>query len=154
MSKKHKKAYSTLNYIEHLLILASTVNGCVSIFAFAFIIGISAGIASSSVGIKICAITAIIKKYKSIIKKNKKKFDEIILLLAKAKLDTKLVLISKTLIDSLMSQDKFVSINNVLKECEDMKEKIMFVVTRQILYILYQHNEIIKKPGNNLIERF
>ena len=70
-------------------------------------------------------------------------------MLAKTKLDTKLVLISKTLIDSLMSQDKFVSINNVLKECEDMKEKIMFDVTRQILYILYQHNEIIKKPGNN-----
>ena len=33
-----------------------------------------------------CAITAVIKKYKTIIKKNKKKYDEIVLL-AKARLD-------------------------------------------------------------------
>ena len=35
---------------------------------------------SSAVGIKICAITSEIKKYKSIIKKKKKNYDEIVLL--------------------------------------------------------------------------
>ena len=39
MSKKHKKVYRVLNYIEHLLILISTVSGCVSISAFASLIG-------------------------------------------------------------------------------------------------------------------
>ena len=34
MSKKHKKVCTTLNYIEHFLILASTTTGCVSISAF------------------------------------------------------------------------------------------------------------------------
>ena len=34
--------------------------------------GIPVGITSSAVGLKICAIAAIIKKYKSIIKKKKK----------------------------------------------------------------------------------
>ena len=34
--------------------------------------GVLVGIASSSIGIKICAITAGMKKYKSIIKKKKK----------------------------------------------------------------------------------
>ena len=31
MSKKHKKIFRVLMYIEHLLILVSTVTGCVSI---------------------------------------------------------------------------------------------------------------------------
>ena len=40
MSKKHQKACATLNYIEHFLILASTIIGCVSISAFVSLIGI------------------------------------------------------------------------------------------------------------------
>ena len=33
MSRKHKKVCTTLNYIEHFLILASTITGCISISA-------------------------------------------------------------------------------------------------------------------------
>ena len=40
MSKKRKIICTTLNYIEHFLILASTITGCISISAFAFLIGI------------------------------------------------------------------------------------------------------------------
>ena len=36
ISKKHKKLCTTLNYIEHFLILGSTVTRFVSISAFAF----------------------------------------------------------------------------------------------------------------------
>ena len=36
MSKKYKKVCTTLNYIEHFLILASEITGCVSISIFAF----------------------------------------------------------------------------------------------------------------------
>ena len=64
-----------LNYTEHLLISASTVSGCVSISAFASLVGVSVGSAAT---IKICKITARIKKYKSIIKKKKKKHDKIV----------------------------------------------------------------------------
>ena len=35
MSEKYKKTSKYLNYIEHSLILASAVTGCVSISAFA-----------------------------------------------------------------------------------------------------------------------
>ena len=59
--------------------------------------------------------------YKSLIKKKKKKYDKIVLL-AKSKLNSIEVLISKTLIDSNISHDEFVLINNVLKEYEDMKK--------------------------------
>ena len=34
MSKKHKMVYTTLNYIEHLLILASKIIVCISVSAF------------------------------------------------------------------------------------------------------------------------
>ena len=34
MSKKHKMVYTTLNYIEHLLILASKIIGCISVSTF------------------------------------------------------------------------------------------------------------------------
>ena len=44
MSKKQKKICTTLNYIKHFLILASTNTGCSSIFAFASMIGIPIGI--------------------------------------------------------------------------------------------------------------
>ena len=33
MSKKHEKVCTSLNHIEHFLILASWINGCISIFA-------------------------------------------------------------------------------------------------------------------------
>ena len=61
MIKKHKKICTTLNYIEHFLILASIITGCVCICAFASLICILIGITSSTVGFKICAIAAGIK---------------------------------------------------------------------------------------------
>ena len=45
-------------------------------------------------------------------------------LLGKDKLNTIEVLISKALIDSYISHDEFVSVNNVLKEYIEMKEEI------------------------------
>ena len=44
ISKKHKKVCATLNYIEDFIILDSTVTGCVSILAFASLVGIRVGI--------------------------------------------------------------------------------------------------------------
>ena len=72
MSKKHKKVYRDLNYIEHLLISIFTVSGCVFISAFASLVGIPIGIRSSAIELKICLITVEIKKYKAMIKKKKK----------------------------------------------------------------------------------
>ena len=61
MSKKHSKIYRLLNYIEHLLTLISTVTGYVSIFVFTSLVGICIGITTSTIGLKICVITAGIK---------------------------------------------------------------------------------------------
>ena len=70
MSKKHKIVCRVLNYIEHLLILVSTATTYVFVSGFASLVGIPVGITILTVGLKICVITAGIKKYKSIIKKS------------------------------------------------------------------------------------
>ena len=98
-----------------MLIVASTATGCVLTPAFASSVCIPVGITSSAVRVNICAITARIKKYESIINKKKKTHDEIVLL-EKGKLNTIEILISKALIDSCISHDEFASVNNVLKE--------------------------------------
>ena len=117
---KNKKRF--LNYIENFLILASSITGCVSISVFNFLLGILIGIKSSVIGLKFCARTAGNKKWKWIIKKNKKKHDKIIFL-AKSKLNSTEALISKILLDSKISHDKFVLKYNVLKKYDYMKEK-------------------------------
>ena len=58
MSRKHKKVCTTLNYIEHFLILGYTISRCISISAFASLIGIPIGMTISAIGLKICAISA------------------------------------------------------------------------------------------------
>ena len=123
MSGKHKMVCTTLNYFEHFIILASTITGFISISAFASLLGIPIGNMISAIGLKICATPAGIKKYKSIIKKKKKKHDKIILL-AKSKSNSIEVLISKAFIGSSISHDEFVLINNALKIFDNMKEKI------------------------------
>ena len=91
-------------------------------FWFCFLVGIPTGITNSAIGLKI-AINTGIKKYKSIDKIKRKTHDKIVML-AKSKLNSIEVLISKALIDSNISHNEFVLINNVLKELYDMKEQI------------------------------
>ena len=93
-----------LNYAENLLFLVSTFTGLVSISVFASLVGIPLGITSSAARLKICVITAGIKN--STVK---------IVLLAKDKLNTTEILLSKDLVDSFSSFDEFVLLNNVLK---------------------------------------
>ena len=66
------------------------------------------------------------KKYKSVIKKKKKKHDKIVLL-AKTKLNSIDVLISKALIHSSISHGESVSVNYVLRRYDDIKEEIKMI---------------------------
>ena len=92
MSEKYKKTFKCLNYVEQLLSLVSAITGCVSISAFASLVCVTVGITSSALGIKNCAVTVGIKKYKSVIKKKKKNHGKIALL-GKDKLNTIEILI-------------------------------------------------------------
>ena len=106
-----------------MIILVSAVTDCFSTSAFASLVCVPLGITSSAVGIEICAITAGIKKYKSVIKKKKKKHDKIVLF-GKDRLNAIEVLISKSSIDSYISHHEIVSVHNVLREYYQMKEEI------------------------------
>ena len=112
-------------HVDHLLVLVSTVTGCVSISAFASLICVPVGIRSSAIGTKMCVITAGIKRYKSIIKKKNKKHDQTVFS-RKDKLNSIKVLISKALIDSYIIHDETVSVNNVLREYNEMKNEIKY----------------------------
>ena len=68
----------------------------------------------------------------SVIKKKKKKHDEIVLL-AKFKLNSMKVLIFKVLIDSNISHHEFVLINNVLNEYDNMKKEIKIKRLKQFI---------------------
>ena len=68
-----KSICEALNCINHFLILASAVTVCVSIFTFASLVSIPIGITSSAIGLKICAMSAGVKKYKSILKKERRR---------------------------------------------------------------------------------
>ena len=111
----------SIKKFEHFIVFISAVSGCVSISAFASLVDFLVGFTSSAVRLKIRAITAGTKK--SIIKKKREKHDKIVLL-GKANLDTVEVLISKALIQVYISHDEFVSVNNVLREYNEMKEEI------------------------------
>ena len=146
---KFVRLWTTLNIF---LLFIFAVSGCVSISAFVPLVGVPVGIASFAVGIKICAITAVIKKYKLIIKKKRKKHDKIALL-GKANLENIEVLISKTLIDLYSSHDEFVSVNNVLRENIirwKKKSKILRLLWNTLYkYVWYKQKNMKKWCWNN-----
>ena len=92
------------NYKVHWTHSYSTITRCISIFAFTSLLGISIGIMGSTIELKFFAVAAGIKKCKSIIKKQRKKHDKIVLL-AKSKFNS-IVLIFKALIDWNISHDE------------------------------------------------
>ena len=118
MSKKHKKVYRVLNYIENLLILVSTVTGCLYVSAFASLVGNSIEITRSAIGLKTCVITAGIKKYKSITKTKKRS------MIKQYHQQNLNLTAQKFLTDLNISHDEFVTINNVRKEFYDMMGEI------------------------------
>ena len=75
MSENYNKECNYLNYVEHLIFLASIVTGWVLVFAFASLVSVPVGIASTAV-------------------------------------ESSEVLISKALIDSYISHNKFMLYKN------------------------------------------
>ena len=77
------------------------------LFSLASLVDIPISVTSSAVGLRTCVITARIKKFKSIIKEEIMDF-----------------LISKALIDFYINHDKFVTVNNVLREYNEINKEI------------------------------
>ena len=102
MSKKHKKTCRVLNYFDYPSYY-NFKNYWIHYYScFCFLVGISIGNADSVIKFLKCVITAGTKNFKSKIKKNK---HHKVVLLAKSKLNSIEVLISKALIDSNISHN-------------------------------------------------
>ena len=74
------------------------------------------------------------------------------MLLEKAMLNTLEVLIVKTLIDSYISHDEFFSVNNVLREYNEIKEEIKnpeFLWNKLYKYGWYKEKSVSKKWCRN-----
>ena len=121
-SEQYKKTCKYLNYVELLLNLVSPITGCVSLSVLPSLVCVPVGITSSAIGIRIYAISAGIKRLKSIIRKKKK--NDKIALSGKDKSNNIEVLIFEALIDSCFSNEEFVSVNKVLKKYNEIKEEI------------------------------
>ena len=115
MSRKYKKVCTTLNYIEHFVILAATITGCISVSPSAFLLRLPIGITSN----KIKHLCNNWKNEKVQVNNSEKKKRNTTVLLAKSKLNNIEILISKALIDSNISHHEFFLINN---EYENMKK--------------------------------
>ena len=83
---------------------------------------IPVGFRSSAIGLKIIQSLQESKGMRQLSKKEKI-YDQIVLL-GKTKLDTTEVLVSKALIGLYVSHDDFVSVNNLFREYNEMKEEI------------------------------
>ena len=121
-------------------IFISVVSDCISISAFASLVGIPIVVTSFAVECNISEITAGIKNYEAIIKKKKAWSYNVI-----SKLNLIEVLIYKDLIDSYINHDEFVSVNNVLKEYSEIKEET------KILKMLWH---TLHKNNGNLLSHF
>ena len=64
-------------------------------------------------------------------------------MLAKSKLNSIEVLISKAFIDSVISHDEFVLINNVQKEHNEMKEEIKDLISLLKVLIHLSNNAVV-----------
>ena len=102
MSEKRKKVYRVINYFEHCLIFVSALSSCVSVSELVLLAGVPVGIASSTVRLKICALTIEVKKL--IVKKKGEEHDKIVLL---AKINAIENLIYTALLDSFIINDEF-----------------------------------------------
>ena len=122
--RKLNKYITIFEYIENFLIILSATSGGVSIISFISIIGVPVGIASASFTLIFSIAKGIIKILLKITRNKKKKHDNI-LMLAKSKLTSIEILISKALNDMDISHEGFTIILNEKDKYDRMKYKII-----------------------------
>ena len=122
-SKKLSKYLTIFDYMDKILIVLSATSSGVSIISFTSIIGVLAGMASTSFTLIFSITAGIIKKLLSTTIKKKKKHDQI-LMLAKSKYNSIEALISQALNDIDISHKEFITILKEKDRYERMKENI------------------------------
>ena len=117
------KYVTTFNYIDKILIVLDATTGGACIISHATVVGAPVGIASAGFTIVFSLAMGIIKKLMKTTKNKKKKHDKI-LMLAKHKLNSIEILVSKALIDMEISHEEFISILKEKDKYEKMKKNV------------------------------
>ena len=116
-SKKLSKYFAAFDYIDKVLMVLSAKSGGVCIIFSVSVVGASAGTVASSFTLIFSPTTGLIKMLLSITRNKNKKQDKIIML-AKSKLNSIETLVSQALIDTEISNEKFITI---MKEKQNTK---------------------------------
>ena len=122
--RKLNKYITVFEYIDKILIFLSATSGGVSIISVISIVGVPVGIASASFTLIFSIAKGIIKILLKTTRNKKKKHDNI-LMLAKSKLTSIEILISKALNDMDISHEGFTIILNEKDKYDRMKYKII-----------------------------
>ena len=123
MSKKLSKYISFFDYFDKSLIVLSVTSGSVSIASFTTVIGISIGIASTSLSVVFSLCTGLVKKSLKATRNKKKKHNKIVVL-ARSKLNSIESKISEALINNQISHEDFITIINEERNYRELKESI------------------------------
>ena len=98
------------------------------------------------------ALTTGTKKYKSRMRKKKKKHDKI-KFLPRTKINTIEVLISKDLINSYISHDEVVLVNNLLREYDNIKKQSKIIIIDKYVWYNKRNINLRKKITNYYLLR-
>ena len=121
--KKLNKYLVSFDYLDKIFIALSASFGTLSIASYASVVGTPAGIAGSSLTLIFTIGTGISKSLLNVTKKRKKKHN-IIIVLAKNKLNMIHTLLSSALNDSEISHEEFTNIINEANIYKNIKENI------------------------------
>ena len=144
MSKKLSRYIAAFDYIDKILIVLSETSSGISIISFTSVIVISAVIESVSFTLIFSLTTGIIKKLK-VARKTKQEHNKIVMF-AKRKLNSIETLMSQALIDLDISHEEFKTIANEKKKCEQIKESIRNIKSRDELS---ENSRDIRKNSEN-----
>ena len=122
--RKLNKYITVFEYIDKILIFLSATSGGISIISVISIVGVPVGIASASFTLIFSIAKGIIKILLKTTRNKKKKHDNI-LMLAKSKLNSTEILVSKALNDMDISHEEFTIILNEKDKYDRMKYKII-----------------------------
>ena len=110
-SKRLSKYIASYEFFDNSLIVLSAISGSISIASFATVIRAPVGIASTSFSLAFSMSTGIVKKLLKTTQ-NKKKEHNIIIILARSKLNRIENKISEALINNEISHEDFTTITN------------------------------------------
>ena len=132
LSKNLSKYIASLDYFDKSLNVLSILSGRISIASFTTVIGAPAGIIGASCSFTFKITPGFVKKFLKTIRNKKKKHNKIVML-ARSKLNSMEIKISKVLMDNEIIHEDFETIVNKEKKYRESKESIRMMNSKEVM---------------------